>query len=145
MFASKRSVSSYFRYLGRMCINKTHKLHKPDPRDSPLYLLSDMLWQRAVAHLCDATAGGCVWPTRSSVMRPSSGFYAVFAAMHTCRNVSLFGMTSEPCAPFHYYGPPKMECMLAVPKENDEHVHWFDKEHEIYAEWQRQGRLCVFS
>jgi hypothetical protein len=34
---------------------------------------------------------------------------------------------------------------LAVPKENDEHVHWFDKEHEIYAEWEKRGWLRVFS
>jgi hypothetical protein len=143
--ASKRSVSSFFRYLGRLRTNRTHKLHRPDLSDPPLYLLSDAIWQRAVSHLCDATGGGCVWPTRSSTMRPSSGFYAALVAMHTCRNVSLFGMTSEPCAPFHYYGPAKTECTLAVPKENDESVHWFDKEHEIYGDWQRQGRLRVYS
>ena len=34
---------------------------------------------------------------------------------------------------------------MAVPKKNDEPVHWFDKEHEIYADWARQGLLHVFS
>ena len=37
--------------------------------------------------------------------------------------------------------PGKME----VPKKNDEPVHWFDKEHEIYARWVNEGRLRVFS
>ena len=95
--------------------------------------------------LCGATGGGCEWPTRSATIRPSSGFYAVLAALHSCERVSLFGLTSTPCAPFHYYGPNKSKCTLRVPKEHDEPMHWFEKEHEIYHEWQRQGRLRVFS
>eukprot|EP00327_Prymnesium_parvum_P000714 CAMPEP_0182843744 /NCGR_PEP_ID=MMETSP0006_2-20121128/26359_1 /TAXON_ID=97485 /ORGANISM="Prymnesium parvum, Strain Texoma1" /LENGTH=78 /DNA_ID=CAMNT_0024973573 /DNA_START=18 /DNA_END=254 /DNA_ORIENTATION=- len=78
-------------------------------------------------------------------MRPSSGFFAVLVALEACVNVSLFGLTTDPCAPFHYYGPPKNSCSLAIPKENDEHVHWFEKEHELYARWQREGRLRIFS
>ena len=101
-----------------------------------------------VAQLVGAWArpgGGCEWPTRSATIRPSSGFYAVLAALHSCERVSLFGLTSTPCAPFHYYGPNKSKCTLRVPKEHDEPMHWFEKEHEIYHEWQRQGRLRVFS
>ena len=143
--SSQRSLNSYLRYLGRMKTNATHVLHRPQPNDSPLFLLSDSMWIQATNHLCNATSMGCLWPSRSSTMRPSSGFYAVLVALQICKNVSLFGLNSDPCAPFHYYGPPKAECTLAVPKENDEHVHWFEKEHEIYARWQREGRLRIYS
>ena len=84
-------------------------------------------------------------------MRPSSGFFAVLAALQSCRNVTLFGFTSDPCLPFHYYGKRPSKCVpgrpykMAVPKENDEVVHWFDKEHELYHEWQRNGWLKVHS
>ena len=143
--SSKRSLNSHFRYLGRIKTNTTHGLHKPLHDDAPLFLLSDSMWMLATNLLCDATGGGCEWPSRSSTMRPSSGFYAVLVALQACANVSLFGLTSDPCQPFHYYGPEKTTCTLAVPKENDEHVHWFEKEHELYAQWAQQGRLRVFS
>ena len=67
------------------------------------------------------------------------------AARATCRKVSLFGLTDDPCRPFHYYGTPKPECTTAIPKKNDESIHWFEKEHAIYAEWQRAGVLTVYS
>ena len=79
-------------------------------------------------------------------MRPSTGFLAVVIALQTCRSVSLFGLTSDPCYPFHYYGPSlNGKCTDAIPAENDEHVHWFAKEHEIYAQWAREGRLRQYS
>eukprot|EP00966_Prymnesium_polylepis_P132226 3057662-Prymnesium_polylepis.2 len=143
--SSKRSLNSHFRYLGRIKYNTTHGLHRSQPDDSPLFLLADNLWMLATNHLCDATQGGCAWGSRSSTMRPSSGFYAVLVALQACANVSLFGLTSDPCSPFHYYGPVRSTCTLAVPKENDEHVHWFEKEHELYQLWQQQGRLRVYS
>ena len=37
-----------------------------------------------------------------------------------CRRVSLFGLTSDPCRPFHYYGPSKPKCMDAIHAQNDE-------------------------
>jgi len=138
--SSKRSLNSFFRYLGRRRLNRTLAT------DQPLYLLSDQLWLKATAHLCEATNGGCVWASRSSTMRPSSGFWSVLIALHACRNVSLFGLTSDdPCMPFHYYGSPPADCSGRIPKANDEHVHWFAKEHEIYRRWQREGRLRIFS
>ena len=151
--SSPRGINSFFRYLGRRKNNLSHVGVVSRPRDQPLYLLSDQLWQRAMAHLCEATRGGCLWPTRTAVMRPSSGFFAVLVALQSCRNVSLFGFTSDPCLPFHYYGKRPAKCAektrsgakMAVPKENDEHVHWFDREHEIYFEWERRGWLRVFS
>ena len=143
--SSKRSLNSYLRYLGRLKANATHSLHRPKADDAPLYLLSDELWLHATAQLCAATRMGCEWYGRSSSMRPSSGFYAVLVALQICSTVSLFGLTSEPCAPFHYYGPAKKACTMAVPKENDEHVHWFEREHEIYRRWQREGRLRIYS
>lgn len=146
--SSKRALNSYFRYLGRLKTNASHALHRPRPDDAPLLLLADDLWLQATNHLCAATNMGCSWyagTSRSSTMRPSSGFYAVLVALQLCSSVSLFGLTSDPCAPFHYYGPKKHGCTLAVPKENDEHVHWFEKEHEIYARWQQQGLLRIYS
>ena len=68
-----------------------------------------------------------------------------------CANVSLYGFTSDACLPFHYYGPRPTSCAvgkphkMAVPKQNDEPVHWFDKEHELYATWQKKGWLRVYS
>lgn len=41
--------------------------------------------------------------------------------------VSLFGLTTDPCRPFHYYGAAKAECTHAIPAENDESIHWFEK------------------
>ena len=65
--------------------------------------------------------------------------------MHASAQVSLFGLTSDPCRPFHYYGTPKTECTSAIPPANDESVHWFEKEHEIYANLHRRGRLTIYS
>jgi len=150
--SSPRGMNSYFRYLGRRQNNLSHPTSGPSrAREQPLYLLSDLLWRHALQHLCAATEGGCHWPARTATMRPSSGFFAVLVALQSCRNVSLFGFTSDACLPFHYYGTRQAQCAvgkphkMAVPKENDEHVHWFDKEHEIYAAWERRGLLRVFS
>ena len=74
-------------------------------------------------------------------MRPSTGFICD----QICRNVSLFGLTDDPRQPFHYYGEPKATCTKAIPTKNDEPLHWFEKEHEIYARWHRAGRLTVYS
>ena len=63
----------------------------------------------------------------------------------TPTKVSLFGLSSDPCRPFHYYGPAKPSCTPEIPKENDERVHWFEKEHELYDVWSRQGKLTQFS
>ena len=30
-------------------------------------------------------------------------------------------------------------------QENDEPVHWFEKEHELYDAWARQGKLTQYS
>jgi hypothetical protein len=59
--------------------------------------------------------------------------------------VSLFGLTDDPCRPFHYYGPPKPQCTAAIPAENDEPLHWFAREHAIYRRWQREGLLQIYS
>ena len=137
---SDRSLASYFRYMYRVRNNKT------SPRDQAVFLMSDRVYLRALSHLCDATGGGCTWQRKSSTMRPSTGFLAVVIALQTCRSVSLFGLTSDPCYPFHYYGPSlNGKCTDAIPAENDEHVHWFAKEHEIYAQWAREGRLRQYS
>ena len=93
----------------------------------------------------DAAHGGCEWARRSGTMRPSTGFITVVVARQLCRHVSLFGLTSDPCRPFHYYGPSKPRCTAAIPAANDEHVHWFEREHEIYAEWQRRGVVSLHS
>ena len=77
--------------------------------------------------------------------RPSTGFLAVVLALQICRKVSLFGLSSDPCRPFHYYGPAKPSCTPEIPKENDERVHWFEKEHELYDVWSRQGKLTQYS
>ena len=152
--SSPRGINSFFRYIGRRQLNASHPISgRARHTDQPLFLLSDRLWERAVAHLCVATDEGCQWPTRTSIMRPSSGFFAVLVALQTCRNVSLFGFTSDPCLPFHYYGPRPKVCLrsrknphkTAVPKANDEIVHWFDKEHEIYFQWQERGWLRIHS
>ena len=60
-------------------------------------------------------------------MRPSTGFFSVILALQLCRKVSLFGLTTDPCQPFHYYGAAKPSCTHAIPPENDESVHWFEK------------------
>ena len=66
---------------------------------------------------------------------------------HRWPQVSLFGLTTYTCQPFHYYGKPKPSCSraLEIPKENDESVHWFEKEHEIYRDLQARGKLTLFS
>jgi len=66
-------------------------------------------------------------------------------AMQLCRRVSLFGLTTDRCRPFHYYGPPKKSCTAAIPKENDEHVHWFEREHALYADWHARGLVTIHS
>ena len=86
-----------------------------------------------------------MWQRTSGTMRPSTGFISVIIALQICRNVSLFGLTDDPCQPFHYYGKPKANCTKAIPAKNDEPLHWFEKEHEIYARWHREGRLTVYS
>ena len=78
-------------------------------------------------------------------MRPSTGFFAVILALQMCRKVSLFGLTTDPCRPFHYYGAPKRGCTAAIPKENDEHVHWFEREHALYHEWHARGLVTIHS
>ena len=78
-------------------------------------------------------------------MRPSTGFFSVVLAMQLCRKVSLFGLTTDPCQPFHYYGSPKEKCTHEIPAENDESIHWFEKEHAIYHEYEKGGRLTVYS
>jgi hypothetical protein len=80
-----------------------------------------------------------------SKMRPSTGFFSVVVAMQLCGNVSLFGFQSDHCQPFHYYGPPKKECTAAIPKVNDETVHWFEREHAIYRSWAEKGMVTVYS
>lgn len=144
--ASERSTSSYFRHLVRLRNERNgSRSGGPPQRDSHVYLLSDAIYLRALSHLCDATRGGCEWQRRSGTMRPSTGFIAAVVATQLCRHVSLFGLTSDPCRPFHYYGPSKAKCTNAVPTQNDEHVHWFEREHEIYAEWQRRGVVSLHS
>ena len=78
-------------------------------------------------------------------VRPSTGFFAVILALQMCRKVSLFGLTTDNCRPFHYYGTAKAQCTSAIPKENDESVHWFEKEHEIYYDLERKGALSIYS
>ena len=68
-----------------------------------------------------------------------------FVPRHRAPITPFFGLTSDPCRPFHYYGPSKAKCTNAVPTQNDEHVHWFEREHEIYAEWQRRGVVSLHS
>lgn len=86
-----------------------------------------------------------MWTRRSGTMRPSTGFVATVLAMQLCRRVSLFGLTTDRCRPFHYYGPPKKSCTAAIPKENDEHVHWFEREHALYADWHARGLVTIHS
>ena len=63
------------------------------------------------------------------------------------RQVSLFGLTSDPCMPFHYYGKPPDKCTseTQIPPKNDESLHWFEKEHEMYERWAAQGKLTIYS
>ena len=107
--------------------------------------MSDDVYHRALGTLCSATNNGCTWQKATSRMRPSTGFFSVILALQMCRKVSLFGLSSDPCRPFHYYGPAKPSCTLEIPKENDERVHWFEKEHELYDAWARQGNLTQYS
>jgi len=160
--SSERAISSYFRHLVRMreraraaiaAANATgaaaaargRQVSRRTREQSSVYLLSDAIFLRALAHLCAATQGGCEWTRRSGTMRPSTGFVATVLARLLCRRVSLFGLTTDPCRPFHYYGAPKQGCTAAIPKENDEHVHWFEREHALYHEWHARGLVTIHS
>ena len=139
--ASDRSVASFFRHMSRMNKNKTKNVL----RANGVFLLSDDVYHRALGTLCAATDGGCSWQKSTSKMRPSTGFFSVILALQMCRKVSLFGLTTDPCRPFHYYGAAKAECTNAIPKENDESIHWFEKEHAIYNDLERRGALTIYS
>ena len=139
--ASDRSVASFFRHMARMHKNRTRGVL----RANGVFLLSDDVYHRALGTLCAATDGGCTWQKATSKMRPSTGFFSVILALQMCRKVSLFGLTTDPCRPFHYYGAAKAECTHAIPKENDESIHWFEKEHAIYSDLERKGALTVYS
>merc|ERR1712216_264577 len=103
-------------------------------------LLNDAVYLKALRHLCADTKQGVEWRAPSAVMRPSSGFIAVVFALQACRNVSLFGFTgAPPCAPHHYYDPPPPACSATIPPRYDHPFHWFEKEHAIYADWERHG------
>ena len=138
--ASDRSVASFFRHMARMHKNRTRSL-----RANGVFLLSDDVYHRALGTLCAATDGGCTWQKATSKMRPSTGFFSVILALQMCRKVSLFGLTTDPCRPFHYYGAAKAECTHAIPKENDESLHWFEKEHAIYSDLEKRGALTIYS
>lgn len=143
--ASDRSVASFFRHMFRIRRNQT-RMQAGGVLKPQVYLMSDHIYLHGLSHLCGATGGGCNWlGDRSSTMRPSTGFLAVVLALQICRKVSLFGLSSDPCRPFHYYGPAKPSCTPEIPKENDERVHWFEKEHELYDVWSRQGKLTQYS
>ena len=49
--------------------------------------------------------------------------------------------------PFHYYGKPPEKCAseTQIPPKNDESLHWFEKEHELYHLWAAQGKLTIYS
>ena len=91
--ASDRSVASYFRHMARTRKNETFGRSS----GQHVYLLSDDVYHSALAHLCDATGGGCAWRKPTARMRPSTGFFSVVLALQMCRKVSLFGLTSDPC------------------------------------------------
>ena len=113
---------------------------------APLFLASDRVYNRALAHLCKATKSGAEWPTESPFMRPSSGLLAVVFALQACRNVTLYGLTNpKPCAPHHYFDAPPKPCTTAVPAKYDHPFHWFEREHELYAAWAAEGRLTLAS
>ena len=113
---------------------------------APLFLASDRVYNRALAHLCKATRSGAEWPTESPFMRPSSGLLAVVFALQACRNVTLYGLTNpKPCAPHHYFDAPPKPCSSAVPTKYDHPFHWFEREHELYAAWAAEGRLTLAS
>lgn len=141
--ASDRSVASFFRHMARVRRGE----NRTRAGRQGVFLLSDDVYHRALGHLCRHTDGGCGWAKHTSRMRPSTGFFSVVIAMQLCRNVSLFGLSTDPCKPFHYYGDPaeNAACKAAIPKQNDESVHWFGKEHEIYRAWEREGRLRQYS
>ena len=146
---SHLSVSSFFRYLIRVhkstALNKTATAAETLVTPSRVFLITDSIYHKALAEICRATGEGCMWQRTSGTMRPSTGFISVIIALQICRNVSLFGLTDDPRQPFHYYGEPKATCTKAIPTKNDEPLHWFEKEHEIYARWHREGRLTVYS
>ena len=140
--ASDRSVASFFRHMSRMKKNTTRSCRGSC---TAVALLADDVYHRALGMLCAATGNGCTWAKSTSRMRPSTGFFAVVLALQMCRKVSLFGLTTDPCRPFHYYGAPKPQCTSTIPPENDESVHWFEKEHAIYHDLERQGVLTIYS
>ena len=127
------------RYLGRLKTNVSHALHRPRAGDAPLYLLSDDVGGGDRAALL-GNEDGCAWYSRSARCALLGLLRCARRPAHLQGRLAL-RPASEP-RPFHYYGPKKAACTLAVPKENDEHVHWFEKEHEIYARWQQEGRLA---
>jgi hypothetical protein len=141
--ASDRSVASFFRHMSR--VHKNHTRSCSTSSCPGVYLLTDDVYHRALGELCDATDGGCTWQRTTSRMRPSTGFFSVVLALQLCRKVSLFGLTTDPCRPFHYYGPPKAKCTTEIPAANDESVHWFEKEHEIYHRLEKEGKLTIYS
>ena len=47
--------------------------------------------------------------------------------------------------PFKYYAEPRQHCGQDIPKQYDEPLHWFEREHEVYYKWQREGLLQVYS
>ena len=108
-------------------------------------VLTDDVYHRALGTLCAATDGGCTWAKSTSRMRPSTGFFSVILALQMCRKVSLFGLTPDPCKPFHYYGEPKPSCTEKIPPKYDESVHWFEKEHAIYRDLETKGALTIYS
>ena len=140
--ASDRSVASFFRHMSRVHKNRTRSCRGSC---TAVALLSDDVYHRALGTLCAFTDGGCTWQKSTSRMRPSTGFFAVILALQMCRKVSLFGLTTDPCRPFHYYGAPKEHCTHAIPPENDESVHWFEKEHAIYHDLEKRGAVTIYS
>ena len=81
--ASDRSVASFFRHMFRIRRNQT-KMQAGGVLKPQVYLMSDHIYLRSLAHLCAATGGGCNWlGDRSSTMRPSTGFLAV-VTHHAC-------------------------------------------------------------
>jgi hypothetical protein len=140
--ASDRSVASFFRHMSRVHKNRTRSCRGSC---TTVTLLTDDVYHRALGTLCAATDGGCTWAKSTSRMRPSTGFFSVILALQMCRKVSLFGLTTDPCKPFHYYGEPKPSCTEKIPPKYDESVHWFEKEHAIYRDLETKGALTIYS
>jgi hypothetical protein len=159
---SDRSVASAFRHLNRECCRLrkacccgkneappckrwSATLPNKNATNPRVLLMSDATYHSAFAHICAATKDGCEWQRRAGIIRPSTGFLAVVLALHACRKVSLFGLQDDPCMPFKYYSEPRAKCGAEIPKQYDEPLHWFEREHALYNQWQREGLLQVFS